>query len=146
MTDGLHLPKIPIDRAWNRFRWREILDIDIPSMPSARHIHVTDDLGDILDDSRLGPCFVLEVIGIGVSLVTHLGCQFWVLPSFFHHQLHLQKGTGHRFFYVHMFPKVQRHHGDREMGKIWHSNRYRIDLVTHLIEHLAEVLKTWNIR
>ena len=138
-------PGIPIQCFRNRFTHRHMLDVRIPSVPTARRVHMSCDGSYILDQSGLFPGFELEVICFGVSLVTHL-CNDTVFLFAFHHQLHFMESTGHRFFNIYMFAMSHSFDGYREMGMVWNPHRNSIYLICHLIEHLAEILEALSFR
>ena len=138
-------PCVPIHRLGNRFSHRHMPNIRVPSVPATRIIHMGGNGGNILDNTGLFPCLELEIVRLGMSLVTHLGDNAVFLgPT--HHDLYLLECAGHRFLYIYMFAVRHRLDRDREVGMIRHAYAYGIDLVRHPVEHRAEVLKTGRFR
>ena len=115
MWSGLRRPKIPIHSRRNGLSRREFIDIGIPTMPSSTAIHMRGHSSHILDDSGVHPGFKLEIIRFGVTLITHLGGQFWILLCCLNHQIHLLECACHRFLHIHMLTFFECHHGHWEM-------------------------------
>ncbi len=141
-----HQPGIPVQCFGNRFRGGKLPDVRIPAVPPARVVHVGRDRRHILDDAGFLPGLELEVVGLGVPLVSHLGNHFGILPGCLHDQLRLQEGTAQRLFHVHMLAFGHGHHHGRKMCKVGRGNGHRLNLVAHLVEHLPEILKKFRIR
>ena len=143
----LHYPQpgIPIHCFRNRFSHRHMLDIRIPSVPTTRRVHMSGDSCYILYQTSFFPCLELEIIGFGMSLVTHL-CDHAIFLFTAHHQFYFLESTRHRFFNIYMFAVGHCLDCDREMGMVGNPHRHSIDLIRHLIEHLTEILITGNFR
>src|SRR5690606_26303100 len=62
LFSNCRMPKIPVERIRDRLRRWKRFDIRIPSMPTARRIHMSGNCGDILDDPRIYPRLELEVV------------------------------------------------------------------------------------
>ena len=114
-------------------------------MPTARRVHVSCDSGNVLDQAGFFPCLELEVVGFRVSLVTHL-CNNTEFLFGTHHHFNFLEGAGHRFFYIYVFSMSHCLDRDREMGMVRCTNCNGVDLVGHLVEHLAEILETRYFR
>src|SRR5690606_26490293 len=125
-------------------RW-EIFHIWIPSVPTACIIHMCINPGDILDDSSIFPRFELEVVCFGMPLVTHLGDHLTMLSCFLHHQFYLPECLRHRLLDIYVLAQLQSRHGYREMGKIRRTDRNRVNLIAHFVEHFPKILKTRNV-
>ena len=72
---------------------------------------------DVFDQTGFFPCLELEVVGFGMSLVTHLGndTEFLFGTS---SSLDFLEGAGHRFFHIYMFSMSHCLDRDREMRVI----------------------------
>ncbi|MPM80254.1 hypothetical protein SDC9_127301 [bioreactor metagenome] len=139
-------PGVPIHRFGNGFCSGELLDVRIPSVPSACVVHVRCNGSNVFYNAGFFPGFELEIISFGVSLVTHLGDYLRVFPGCFYHQFNFVESTPHRFFHIHVFTLFNGHHYSREMGKIGNCYGNRLNLVPDLIEHHSKVLETFRIR
>ena len=138
-------PSVPIQCFGNWFTHRHVRDVRVPVMPTARRVHVSCYSSDVFDQTGFFPCLELEVVGFGMSLVTHLGNDTEFLFGT-HHHFDFLEGAGHRFFHIYMFSMSHCLDRDREMRVIRYTDCNSIDLVGHLVEHLAEILETRNFR
>ena len=138
-------PGIPVHCLRNRLTHRHMFDIRIPSVPAAGRVHMRCYGCYIFYKSGFFPGFELVIIRFRMSLVTHLS-DYSVFLFAPHHQFHFIEGTSHRFFHIDMFTMSHRFNCNREMRVIGSSYRNCIDLVRHLIKHLAKILKTLGFR
>ena len=134
-----HQPGIPIEGFRHRHRIGHMGNIGIPPVPTTGAVHVGGNGRYIFDDSGLCPCLELEIVGFGMSLVSHL--RYYAVFLFGGYQaLYFIESTGQRFFGINVFTQRHGQYGDGEMGKVRHANGYRVDLIGHFVEHLAEIL------
>ena len=94
-------PCVPIHRLGNRFSHRHMPNIRVPSVPATRIIHMGGNGGNILDNTGLFPCLELEIVRLGMSLVTHLGGYLIFLRQF-GKQTRFVNGVGKRFLRIAM--------------------------------------------
>ena len=80
-----------------------------------------------------------------MALVAHLRRNVVLLFSR-HHQLNLTEAVGHRLFAVDMLAERHCQHGDRKMREIRYGHAHGIDVLVHLVEHLAEILVARHVR
>ena len=138
-------PNVPIQCFRLRLAHRHVFDPRVPAMPTTGVVHVGSNGGHILDDAGLFPSLELEIVGFGMALVTHLGNDIIFLGGP-HHDLNLLEGTCHRFLHIDMLAIADGFDGDGEVRMVGHTYRDGIDLVSHLLEHLAEILEAGSFR
>ena len=110
-------------------------------MPAAPVVVVRHNLVNILDDAGVLPGLELEVIGVGVALVAHLGGQLGMLPGGGHQQFALVECPGHRLLHIHVLAIVHGEHRHGEMGKVRDGDAHGVKVVGIFLEELAEVLE-----
>ena len=67
-------PGIPIHATGDGLLGRHAIHpLSIEIVPAAGVVHMGCDSSDVLDNARIKPSLELEIIGIGMSLVAHLG-------------------------------------------------------------------------
>src|SRR5690606_13995528 len=103
MSQGLHLPDFPIQCFRNSLWVWKSSNIMVPSMPPPGAVHVSIYSCNIFNNTSVFPSLILEIIGFGVSLISHLCRKFWILPSLGHHQFNLIERSCHWFFNIYMF-------------------------------------------
>ena len=117
----------------------EAVDVRIPLMPAASVVHVSRYGRHILDDAGIHPRLELEVVGLGVTLITHLCRQIGAFAGGLHQQFGLVEGARQRLLDINMFARSQRQHRNREVRMIGRRNRHGIEEVACLVEEFAEV-------
>ncbi len=80
-----------------------------------------------------------------MPLVSHLGNHFGILPGCLHDQFRLQESAAQRLLHIYMLAFGHRHHHGRKMRKVGRGNGHRLNLVAHLVEHLAEVPEAFRV-
>ena len=80
-----------------------------------------------------------------MALVAHLRNDFGVAARHVHHQLGLHEGTAHRLFDIDMDALRHGQHGDGKVRMVRRGDSYGFNLVSHLVEHLTEVLVTLGV-
>jgi len=145
MVLNLCQPSIPVERFWHLLSCAEARNFAVPLVPTALAVHVCYNFADVLNDARFGPSLKLEIIPFRMPLVAHLGDHFKLLLCG-HQQFNLLVSMRHRFLNIDMF--AQRHgvHTDDEVRMIRRTDADGINLVGHLVKHLAEVLEARRIR
>ena len=139
-------PCIPIHVLRQLLSGREAVYVGIPLVPAAFVVHVCGYGMYILDDARFHPRLELEVVGFGMSLVTHLSHHVRTLACGFHQQLGFVEGACHRLFHVYVLARCQCQHGDREVRVVGRSDGYGVEVLSGLVEQLAEVAELLCLR
>ncbi len=139
-------PGIPVQRTWNRFFIGKFGNFRIPPVPATRIVHVGCDFCDIFDDPGFFPCLKLEIIGFGVSLITHLGYHIRIFQRSFNQQFRFIKCSGQRFFHVNMFSGFQREHTNGKMRMVGCRNHNGIEILSGFIKHHAEIFECFGFR
>ena len=94
---------------------------------------------NILDDASLNPLAELEVVSLRVTLITALCYKIWVTLCSSDHKFALKECTTHWLLDIDVLTLIQSQHHAREVREVGSLHNYRLKLVAHLIEHLAEV-------
>ena len=115
-------------------------------MPAAGIVHVRGDRGDILYDTGVHPGLELEVVPLGMALVSDLGGEIGMPSGGSHHQLSLMEGAAHRFLKIDMLPLIEGEHSDREVGMVRNSGGDSIEFVPTLVKHLAIITEPLGLR
>ena len=114
-------------------------------MPAALHVHVRDDLLDVLYYAVLHVVAVLVVVCAAVPLVAHLRDDAVLLLGR-HQKLALAERMRKGLLDVDRLPKTHRVHRRAEVRVVGNADEDGVDLALHLVEHLAEVLEARKIR
>src|SRR5690554_3075076 len=81
-----------------------------------------------------------------MPLVSHLCHHVRVLGSCLNQQFRLVERACQWFLHEHVFSFGHRHHDCREMSEVGRSNCHSFNFVSHLVEHLPEILKQFRVR
>ncbi len=93
----------------------------------------------VLYDARVEPRLELEIVGLRVALVTALRHQIRVALGGVDHELALLERAAHRLLDVYVLTLIKREHYAREMREVGSLDHDGLELVAHLVEHLAEI-------
>ena len=132
-------PYVPVHALRHRVGRGETGDVGIELVPSAAVVHVGRDGGDVADDAGLLPCLELEVVGLRMALVAHLGDHLRVAAGALHHQLGLVERAAHGLLEVDVLAIVEGHHGDGEVDVVGHGGHDGVEVRAVLLEQFAEV-------
>ena len=112
----------------------------IQHVPAAAVVHVGVNPVDILDDAGLAPGLELEIILSGMALVTHLGHHLGMAFGRLHQKPVLMEGAGQGFLAIDMDSFLDGAHGYREVGEVRRGYEHGLDILSHFVKHLAEIL------
>ena len=139
-------PGVPVHSARDRLLCGHpvhLLSVEV--VPAAGVVHMRGDCSDILYDAGIEPGLELEVVGVGMALVTDLGSQLGMPPGAVHHKLSLMEGAAHRLFEVDVLALAHGEHRDREVGVVRNCSCNCFELISALVEHLAIVTESLGL-
>ena len=118
------------------------MDCRVPSVPTAYIVHVRGYCGHILYDTGIHPCLELEVISLGVALITYLCGKVGVAACSIHQKLRFVECAGQWFLHIYVLALVEGEHAYGEVRVVGCGYGYGVESVAGLVEHLSKVAET----
>ena len=136
MKGSRRQPAVPVERLGQGLLRQVVCDIH--SVPAPGAVHEGRDPRHILDDARLDPGLELEIVRLGMPLISHLPRDIVFLLGR-HHQADLPEAVPHRLLAINILPLRHRQHGDRKVGEVGHRHAHRINAPAEGVEHLPKI-------
>ena len=140
------MPSVPIHSLWNWIALRHLYHIPIIFMPTTIIVHMSNYRGNIFDDACFLPCFELEIVGFGMSLITYLSGNLWMTLGHLNQQLTFLESPNQGFLTINMLSIFHCHHCDKEMDMIRYTCSNCIEVIGIFFKELTEIGKTFSIR
>ena len=96
------------------------------------------ELSDTLHQAGFSILLELEIVATGMALITHLRDHFVFLLCL-HQQIELVERVSERLLDIDSLPAAHRFHRDDKVRMIRCPHEDRVDLLVHLVKHLAKI-------